>query len=282
MPWADLTDVRCYYEVLGQGDPLLLICGLGCTRRAWDIVIPELAQHFSLILMDNRGVGQSLAKRPPNSLADYSADAVELLDELQLDRTHVMGLSLGGIIAQRIAIDHPSRINRLVLVSCTDRFSPYLRQTAHLLGHALRRFKWEMFVRTIELLGNSPQFCDANEALVEQQVRAKCAAPADRAGVAQQLRCVACSEMEPHEYRILAPTLVIAGEDDRIIPSCYGRSMAAKIPGSEFVLLPGAGHNPFEECPHAIVPRIIAFLQQRRETEGAHPKNVVQPSELCL
>jgi pimeloyl-ACP methyl ester carboxylesterase len=263
MAWAELSDVRCYYEVLGHGDPLLLVPGLGLTCRTWEEVAPELAQHFSLILLDNRGIGQSQAKRPPRSLGDYSADIVELLDELQLDRVHVLGLSLGGIIAQRVAVDHPGRVNRLVLVSCTDRFSPYLQQTAQLLGHALRRFSWESFVRMSEMLGSSPEYFDRENATVEQRIRAKCAAPVDRRGVACQLRCVARSEMEPSHYRILAPTLVIAGQDDRLIPSCFAQSMAAKIPHSQFVLLPNIGHNPFQECPHEVQARIVEFLNQR-------------------
>jgi len=154
MAWAELTDVRCYYEVLGQGEPLLLVPGLGVTCRTWDLVVPELARHFTLIMVDNRGLGLSLPKRPPRSTADYSTDLLELMDYLQLDRAHVMGLSLGGIISQRFAVDHPSRVERLILVSCADRFSPYLRQTALMLRHALRRFSWEEFARAIELLGS--------------------------------------------------------------------------------------------------------------------------------
>src|SRR5437762_10588620 len=111
MAWADLTDVRCYYEVLGQGDPLLLVPGLGMTCRSWDPVVSELTRHFTLILQDNRGLGMSQPKRPPRSIGDLSADLVELLDYLQLDRVHVMGLSLGGMIAQRLAIDHSSRVD---------------------------------------------------------------------------------------------------------------------------------------------------------------------------
>ena len=103
------------------------------------------------------------------------SDLVELLDRLQLERAHVMGISLGGVIAQRLAVDHPSRVDRLVLVSCADRFTPYLRQVASLLGHSLRRFPKEAFVRTMELLGTSPQYLDENEAIVEQRVAAKCA-----------------------------------------------------------------------------------------------------------
>jgi len=283
MAWAELSDVRCYYEVLGQGDPLLLIPGLGLTCRTWEEVAPELAQHFSLILLDNRGIGLSAPKRPPRTLADYSADVIELLDHLQLDRVHVLGLSLGGIIAQRVAVDHPSRVNRLVLVSCTDRFSPYLQQTAQLLGHALLRFSWEQFVRMSEMLGTCPEYFDRENAQVERRIRAKCAGPSNRRGVACQLRCVARSEMEPSDYRILAPTLVIAGQDDRLIPSCYARNMAEKIPHSQFVLLPNIGHNPFQECPTEIVSRIAEFLNQRGAESGqSDSPNGRQRTEQCL
>src|SRR4051795_6753537 len=151
MAWAELSDVRCYYELLGEGPPLVLIPGLGGHCRVWDSMAPQLAKHFTLVLIDNRGLGRSRARRKPRTLADYSTDIAELLDELQLDRAHVLGLSLGGIIAQRFAIDHPSRVDRLVLVSCADRFSPYLRQMAMMLKHALMRFKWLEFARAMEL-----------------------------------------------------------------------------------------------------------------------------------
>src|SRR5438445_3402106 len=111
MAWAHLTDVRCYYEVLGHGDPLLLIPGLGVTSRIWEPVLPELARSFSVIAIDNRGVGRSAAKRHPSTLRDFASDVVELLDHLQLDRAHVLGLSLGGMIAQRLAEDHPTRVD---------------------------------------------------------------------------------------------------------------------------------------------------------------------------
>src|SRR5262249_24878339 len=141
----------------------LLVPGLGVTCRTWDLIVPDLARHFTLILTDNRGLGMSQSKRQPSSLADYSADLLELIDFLQLDRVHVLGLSLGGIISQRFAVDHPSRIDRLVLISCAHRFTPFLRQTAHLLRHALRRFPFEVFLRAMELLGSAPEYLDANE-----------------------------------------------------------------------------------------------------------------------
>ena len=121
MPFADLSDVRCHYEIMGNGDPLLMIAGLGSTCEIWGAAAEELAKSLTLILADNRNMGRSVGRRMPQCLADFSSDYVELLDHLQLDRAHVLGLSLGGIIAQKLAVDHPSRIDRLVLVSCTTR-----------------------------------------------------------------------------------------------------------------------------------------------------------------
>jgi len=281
MAWAELTDVRCYYEVLGQGDPLLLIPGLGMTCRGWDPILPELARHFTLILPDNRGSGRSKAKRRPRSTADLSVDFVELLDHLQLERAHVIGLSFGGIVAQRLAIDHATRVNRLVLVSCAERFSPYLRQVAMLLGHGLRPFSSDLVARVVELLSTSPQYLDANEQLVEQRVGEK-ATVAQRRSLAMQLRCLPNSEVPPDEFRIRRPTLVIAGEDDRLIPAYYARKMAERIPGSRFLLIRGGGHNALQQRLDDVLPRLIAFLNEPETTDTTHANRLPQFTELSV
>src|SRR5438552_12507834 len=159
---VELSDVRCSYQLMGSGDPLLLIPGLGATCALWDCVAGELANSFSLVLLDNRGMGRSVAKRTPQTLADFAVDVIELMDHLQLPRAHIAGLSLGGIIAQQLAIDHPARVDRLVLVSCTNHFGPYLREIAKLLAQALRHFPPEVFRRTIELLGTAPEYFDSH------------------------------------------------------------------------------------------------------------------------
>ena len=281
MAWAELTDVRCYYEVLGQGDPLLLIPGLGMTCRGWDPILPELARHFTLILPDNRGIGRSTCKRRPRSTADLSVDFIELLDHLQLDRAHVIGLSFGGIVAQRLVIDHPSRINRLVLVSCAERFSPYLRQVAMLLRHGLRPFPSDLVARVVELLSTSPQYLDANEQLVEQRVGAKTTV-AQRRSLAMQLRCLPHSEVPPDEFRIRRPTMVIAGEDDRLIPAYYARKMAERIPGSRFLLIRGGGHNALQQRLDDVLPRLVDFLNEPESTDIGHANRLPQFTELSV
>lgn len=268
MPWAELTDVRCYYELLGNGEPLLLIPGWGTTCDHWGKITSHLSKSLSLILIDNRGVGRSVARRLPQTLADYAADIVELFDELQLDRAHVLGLSLGGLIAQRLAVDHPSRVDRLVLVSCTDRFTPYLGQMAAMLGRSARWMPRQAFQRTFELLGTGPQYVDAHAAELEERVQQRCARSIGGSALVQQLRCLARSELPEAEYRIQSPTMVIAGEHDAIIPSCYGRRMAEKIPGSRFLLVSGAGHNPMDEYPDTVLPEIVNFLGNQQHSQG--------------
>jgi pimeloyl-ACP methyl ester carboxylesterase len=263
MAVADLNDVRCFYELLGHGEPLVLIPGLGVTSRIWDAVTPELAEHFSLILFDNRDVGQSQAKRHPSKISDFSSDIIELLDYLQLDRAHVLGLSLGGVIALRLAADHPNRINHLVLASCTDRFTPYLRQVALLLGKTLGPLRSDAFARTVEVLGSSPTFLDADPDMIEERVRQKRQERVPSRAIGRQLRCLAASEIDLERDPITAPTLVIAGEQDLLIPSCYGRSLSNRIAGSRFMLVPCAGHNPLVECPDAVLPEIIRFLKSK-------------------
>jgi pimeloyl-ACP methyl ester carboxylesterase len=261
MAWAELSDVRCYYETLGEGEPLLLIPGLGGHCRVFDPIVPHLASQFSLILIDNRGIGRSVQKRKPRTLADYSADIVQLLDHLQLDRAHVLGLSLGGIIAQRFAIDHPSRVDRLVLVSCADRFSQYLLRVTQLLGHSLRRFPRRVFLNMMEVLCTAPLYLDANVDAIDREADDRCKAGVPARAMGTQLRALLRSEVAPADYRIHAPTLVVAGEHDHLIPNCYARIMAAKIPGSRFVLVPGAGHNPMVELPDTVLPLIARFLR---------------------
>jgi 3-oxoadipate enol-lactonase len=269
--FAELTDLRCYYQLLGAGDPVLLVPGLGATCALWDSIAAELSNSFSLILPDTRGLGRSIPKRAPQTLADFAVDLVELMDHLQLDRVHVLGLSLGGMIAQQLAIDHPSRVDRLVLVSCANRFVPYLREVAMLLAQALRHFPPNAFRRTMELLGTAPQYFDDHATEIEQKIAQSCEVSIPRSAVARQLRCLARSESHhANNHLINAPTLVIAGDQDMLIPACYAQQMAAAIPGSEFVLMPGSGHNPFMEKPDVVIPLVTEFLMRARAADS-HP-----------
>ena len=273
MAWAELTDVRCYYEVIGSGEPILLVPGLASTCRVWDPIVPELAEHFSLILPDNRDVGQSVGRRHPRTMHDFAADLIELMDHLQIDRAHVVGISFGGILAQFVAHYHPSRVNRLVLMSCAHRFGPYLRQMAKLIRDATFRLAWSVSSRMMELLGSGPMYIDENPGIIEERIREKAKPGVSKGAVLRQLKCLSTSESVAPDYHIASPTMVIAGQYDGLIPSCFAKAMAEQIPGSEFHLLPDAVHNPMEEVPQEVVDLILEFFTRR--TDGMTERSIV-------
>ncbi len=274
MPTAELTDCLCYYELTGGpapgrfgprpggGEAVILVAGLGCTCRSWDPITPDLAARRWVLAADNRGLGQSHATRPPRRVNDYAADLIELMDHLQIGRADVVGLSLGGVIAQRLAADHPARVGRLVLISTAARFSPYLRHTAHLLGTALRRFSRRQFLRTLELLSASPISVDADPGRLSRHVHDDVHRGISKRAIGAQLRCLAASEPPGPDRPVRAPTLVIGGGYDSVIPACYGRQLADELHDARFVLLPDAGHNPLDECPGRVLDLIEGFLDR--------------------
>lgn len=261
MPLADLTDCRLHYELKGEGDPLLMIPGLGCTTQFWDPVVDELAREFCLVMVEMRGVGRSVEKRRARTLNDYCSDMVELLDHLHIERVHLLGQSLGGITAQRFVGLHPTRINRLVLISCARSFGPYLREMAHLIGQTLRRFPRPVYLRAMSMLSTGPLWLDANPELVRERIARDMEQGPDRRALAVQLRALGSQKEAVPVDHISAPTLVIAGEHDALIPSCYARQLAEAIPDSRLLLIANAGHNPLVERSEVVVPAICRFLE---------------------
>jgi pimeloyl-ACP methyl ester carboxylesterase len=118
-----------------------------------------------------------------------------------------------------------------------------------------------LFLQTMELLATAPLYLDEHADEIDRMLKEKCVDPVPKSAMATQLRCLLRSELEPDDYRITSPTLVVAGEYDALIPACYAKIMANKIPGSHFVLLKGAGHNPLTEMPDISLPLVVKWLR---------------------
>jgi 3-oxoadipate enol-lactonase len=190
-------------------------------------------------------------------LHHYAADLIELLDHLQVQRAHVIGMSFGGMIAQWLAIEHPSRVGRLVLVSTAHQLTPYLGELAQLLGHAVYLLPRQLFERLLTLLTTSPLALRPDAANTDSRMKDEVAA----SEIVRQLRCITRSIPTDNDYRIQAQTLVLAGEFDALIPSCFGRTMASMIPDSRFLLIHGAGHNVLRDAPLQTADVIRQFLE---------------------
>jgi proline iminopeptidase len=276
-----------YEDQGGPADPpLLLIMGLGMQLTAWPEALIEalLARRLRAIRFDNRDVGLSTAfdheRAPapwaaylkermglpvhtPYRLEDMAADALGLMDELGVGAAHVVGVSMGGMIAQVLAADHPARVATLTLMM-TSSGSPHLPMarpdamlalTASPPQHATREQVVDHFVRVFETLG-SPGF-PVPRAARRAQVERNLARAYRPAGTMRQLAAIiANGDRSRLLSRIRARTLVIHGADDPLVPAAHGRDLAARIPQARLALVPGLGHD----LPDGALPRLAELI----------------------
>jgi pimeloyl-ACP methyl ester carboxylesterase len=267
MPIVHSNGIDLYYEIHGHGAPLLLIAGLGYDGWMWHKMIPGLAEHFQVISFDNRGVGQSAKPPGPYSAGLLAADAIGLLDALSLPKAHVMGHSMGGFIAQELAIHYPDRVDKLIL-SATNfggpRHVPISPEAMAVLtdvsGDPIERLRRGIAISC------APGFAEANPELIADWVNYRVAHPIDPAGYQAQLAIglsllPEAAAFENRLSAVRAPTLILFGEDDKVVPPGNAALLAEKIPGARIEILPGAGHFfPFE-TPAAANAAIVRFLQ---------------------
>jgi 3-oxoadipate enol-lactonase len=256
---AGSSGVRIAYEALGHGSPLLLVQGLGYARWGWDPVTPPLAERFRLIRFDNRGIGESEVPAGPYSVGRLARDAVAVLDAAEVDRAHVVGASLGGMIAQQVAADFPDRVDRLVLACTTAggaEAAPMPAQTVALMQEAAT-MPPEVALRRFVENALAP---DADAALVEEVFRLRLANPPDPVGWQAQAAAGAAFDATGLLERIAAPTLILHGTLDTVIDPRNAEVIARRIPGSRVKLFEGCGHLLFWEQPERFVRVVEGFL----------------------
>jgi pimeloyl-ACP methyl ester carboxylesterase len=266
MPKVTLKNgLNLNYVEYGAGQPLLLLPGLGYWHWCWFKQVPFLAQRFRLIAVDHRGVGGSDLSPTPYGIADMADDAAEVLDLLEIAQAHVLGTSMGGFIAQEFALRHPQKVRGLVL-TCTSMGGP-----DHISGPpevvALLapdpNLTPEQNMRRAQPGGAAPGYFDQNPDELEQIISMRLEIPVPPEVAMAQIGAVLAWPGTRARLPRLAeiPTLVVHGDQDRVVPVENGQQLAATIPGAELRIIPGAGHICFID--HASVyNRIVAeFLQ---------------------
>jgi pimeloyl-ACP methyl ester carboxylesterase len=245
--------VRIAWERHGAGEPLLLIHGLGYARWGWEPVLEPLALSFEVLSFDNRGIGESDAPPGPYSVSELAADAVQVLDEARVERAHVLGTSLGGMVAQELAIANPERVEKLVLTSTTPggpEAFPLPERTVELMtnGATLREF-----------VQNALAPGQASE-VVERIVahRERTAQPAEAWGA--QAAAGASFDALDRIEAIAAPTLILHGTEDAVVDSRNSALLGLRIPDARVELFPGGGHLFFWEQPERFVEVVTEFL----------------------
>ena len=256
MPIAHSADgVKLYYETHGTGPALLLLAGQCCDHREWARVVQDFATQFQVIVWDYRGTGQSdKPTAPAYSTRGFAADALAVLDDLDVAQAHVYGISMGGRVAQWLAIDHPHRLRALVLGATTPGNAHGVKRPTT-VDKALRSTDVAALLET----SFTPAWIAANRALADE-IAALWAAP-----LPAHARRLHYQASEMHNAwdslpGITNPTLVIHGTDDQVNLPSNAHLLAQRIAGAELHLLPGARHGYFEEMREASFAAVRDFL----------------------
>jgi pimeloyl-ACP methyl ester carboxylesterase len=266
MPSVDASGTELYYERAGEGEPLLLIQGMSATHMAWGQPFREaLEPSFETIVFDNRGMGRSGEAQLPFEIRDLAGDVAGLLDALELETAHVVGISMGGMIAQELALAHPERIRTLTIGAsyCGGPEGTLMTpEDLQMLGTAYASGDREQVFRAMWEINLSPNF-RSEDARFAAFAEMGSALPAPQPVVLQQMR--ACGAHDTHDRlpQIDLPTLVIHGDADRLLGYPNGRQIASLIPGARLETLEGVGHMFWWEQPersaelireHALAP----------------------------
>jgi len=260
MRYASSDGTRIWWESTGDGSPLLLVNGLGSVSTAWHRLLPHLTPHFQVITFDNRGVGRSDVPVEPYTLAEMAADAVAVLNAAGIERAHVLGMSMGGLIAQELALQHPARVRSLTLAS-THRGLPLLDAgDPEVVAQVTRAGILPSAERAVALVTiqysatTSPERIDRDRDVAS-------AHPSTPAGFAGQLAAAAEWERASELAELTMPVLVLHGREDRMVPLSAGRALADAIPGADFRVVETSGHQVFTDGEVEVAQAIHGFLQ---------------------
>jgi 3-oxoadipate enol-lactonase len=263
MPYALSNGIRLHYEVEGQGPPLLFIAGLGQPAIAWDPeLIRALARYYQVVTYDNRGTGLSDKPDDPYSISLFASDAVALLDTLSLSRAHAFGVSMGGMIAQELAVHYPQRVASLTLgcttpggknaVAAPPDSLKMLEGRAGMTPEEAGRAGWK--------LSFSDEFIRTHEPELETHLQRTLSQITPRFAYERHFQATMTLRVFKQLKDIMAPTLVVTGRDDILIPAANSEILGREIPGAEVVMFDNAGHGFFISAREQFVQVFQKFL----------------------
>jgi len=271
MPKIKAGDIELYYEASGNdGPPLVLIPGFGTGLWIWFKQIPEFSLEFRTLAFDPRGIARSDASLEPIAIRTIAEDVAALMRALRIESAHILGASFGGFVAQEFALGFPAMTRSLTL--CCTSFGgpghvPPSQETLQALA-STKGLNTEERVRQNLLLAFSSEFVSRNRAEVEKVILLRAENHVPEHAYLQQLQAALDFNAEERVSRIVAPTLVLSGDADSIVPLDNSVNLAARIKGSRLVTIKGGSHTFFIEKADEFNSVVRSFI---KEIEGAGP-----------
>ncbi len=263
MTRARVGDVDLFYELTDFTEPwkqapapLLFIHGLGGDHAFWSYQVPAFCQRYPVLTVDLRGHGQSSKPDADWTIQDMARDVVRLLRSLGAERAHVVGCSLGGMVAQQIALDHPLTVASLVLVDTLCGAPAGFEQV---IQEALR-FIEDNDMATVATARITNAFSDAADPIMRDYMIDRVARN-DKAAYVRTARATFSFCVRERLGELTVPTLVVVGDEDRVTPPQLSEELANLIPGARLVRIPKAGHISNMECPQEFNRALAAFLE---------------------
>ncbi len=270
MPTAEANGQTLYYEEHGSGEPLLCVQGLSVNTLGWALQVQAFAAVHHTVIFDNRDVGRSTIAATDYEISDMAADALGLADELGLDHFHLLGVSLGGAIAQEIALAAPGRVSALTLAMTYPRSGAWGRKLGESWGARRLNQSREEHIDELLLLTLSEGFFENEEAV--DYVRGMMLAdphPQPAEAFVRQLQASSRHDAQDRLRSLEVPTHVIGGEHDILIPVWKSRELAELIPGAKLSVIEGSPHGANLERAEEFNRLVLDFVAEvtHRPTE---------------
>lgn len=266
MAYCDINGCNYYYEMVGQGEPLVMIRGLGSNSDHWYLQLPVLNKHYRVLVFDNRGIAKTSDVDGPYSIRGMAEDTIGLMDAVGFEKAHIFSLSMGGMIAQEIALSYPQRVKGLIL--CVTHCGgvkqvPPAEEITNIFNAMIQEGTDEA-KRAAAAVLFAPETLEKRPELAVQYAEISLRQPVPAEMLTKQRNAVQEFDAWDRLPQITASTLVLGAEQDVLIPPENSKILADRIPNAELVIVKGGGHQILIEQADACNQAVLSFLKKCR------------------
>jgi 3-oxoadipate enol-lactonase len=263
MPKVHVNGIDIYYEIQGTGEPLVLISGFSCDHSYWSLLIPSLAKEYQVICFDNRGTGRTSAPDSPYSIQQMATDTAALLEYIGIEKVHIAGHSMGGLMAQELALAHPEKVETLMLISSFAKGDALFNSIISTWGELASKIDEKLYQQLILPWVFTDNFY-SSPGMIEMVINmaVNYPFPPSNHGLYHQSRAIITCDHSQRLNDIQCPALVLLGKQDILTPLKFSQELAGGIPNAELVVLDSGGHALLIESPEDVASAMLKFLSQ--------------------